>query len=273
MLSGNPTELFVWMVKAGHDTPDERWSQNLRVEGRTISFKLDTGSDVNIIYELEYRTITPKPRLEKSETVMTSYSDGHIPSFGVCCVSVQYKKRHIYAYMEVVRDERRPALLGGTDCARLWLVKMVHAVNTKDIKSNILKSHPQLIDGSGSLPGVHTIVLQDDAAGAIHAPCRVAIAKRTELKRELDRQVQQGFLAKVTEPTGWANSLVIVEKSNGQMRLCIDPKDLNKVVKREHFQIPTMEKSLASCVAQSGSQNLTQQRVSTRSNWIDRPRC
>ena len=25
------------------------------------------------------------------------------------------------------------------------------------------------------------------------------------------------------------------------MRLCIDPKDLNKEIKREHFQIPTKE--------------------------------
>ena len=232
------------MVKAGHDTRDERWSQNLRVEGRTISFKLDTGSDVNIISELEYRTITPKPKLEKSETVMTSYSSGPIPSLGVCCVSVQFKKRHIYAYMEVVRDERRPALLGGTDCARLGLVKRVHAVTTKDMKSNILKLHQQLFHGSGSLPGVHTIVLQHDAAAVIHAPRRVAVAKRPELKRELDRQVKQGFLTKVTEPTDWVNSLVIVEKANGQMRLCIDPKDLNTVVKREHFQIPTKEEIL-----------------------------
>ena len=46
------------------------------------------------------------------------------------------------------------------------------------------------------------------------------------------------------EPTDWVNSLVIVEKANGQMRLCIDPKDLNKVVKREHFQIPTKEEIL-----------------------------
>ena len=242
--STDPTELFVGMVKADHDTRDERWSQNLRVEGKTISFKLDTGSDGNIISELEYRTITPKPKLEKSETVMTSYSGGPIPSLGVCCVSVQYKKRHIYAYMEVVRDERRPALLGGTDCARLGLVKRVHAVTTKDMKSNILKSHLQLFHGSGSLPGVHTIVLKDDAAPVIHAPRRVAVAKRPQLKRELDRQVSQGFLAKVIKPTDWVNSLVIVEKANGQMRLCIDPKDLNKVVKREHFQIPTKEEIL-----------------------------
>ena len=78
-----PTDLFVGMVKAGHDTRDERWSQNQRAEGRTIAFKLDTGSDVNIISELEYRTITPKPRLEKSQTVMTSYSGGPVQNLGV----------------------------------------------------------------------------------------------------------------------------------------------------------------------------------------------
>ena len=131
--------------------------------------------------------------------------------------------------MAVVHYERRPALLGGTDCARLGLVKRVHAVTTKDMKAKILKSHPQLFHGSGSLPGVHTIVLKDDAAAVIHAPRRVTVAKRPELKRELYRQVKNGFLSKVTEPTDWMNSLVIVEKSNGQMRLCIDPKDLNKV--------------------------------------------
>ena len=86
-------------MKAGHDRRDEIWSPNLRVEGRIMFFKRDTGSDVNIISELEYRMITPKPKLEKSPTVMT-YSGGPVPSVGVCCVSAQYKKRHIYAYTE-----------------------------------------------------------------------------------------------------------------------------------------------------------------------------
>ena len=35
-----------------------------------------------------------------------------------------------------------------------------------------------------------------------------------------------------------------MEKQNGKMRLCIDPKDLNKEIKREHFQIPTKEEIL-----------------------------
>ena len=32
-----------------------------------------------------------------------------------------------------------------------------------------------------------------------------------------------------------------MEKKDGSLRLCLDPKDLNKVIRREHFQIPTFE--------------------------------
>jgi hypothetical protein len=40
-------------------------------------------------------------------------------------------------------------------------------------------------------------------------------------------------------PTDWVNFLVIVDKPNGDFRICIDPTDLNKAIKREYFSIPT----------------------------------
>ena len=49
------------------------------------------------------------------------------------------------------------------------------------------------------------------------------------------------MIIKVEEPTNWVNSLVVVEKANGQLRLCLDPRNLNKVLKREHYQLPTFE--------------------------------
>ena len=39
----------------------------------------------------------------------------------------------------------------------------------------------------------------------------------------------------------WVNSLTIVEKPNGKLRLCLDPKDLNKAIKRHHYEMPTEE--------------------------------
>ena len=46
---------------------------------------------------------------------------------------------------------------------------------------------------------------------------------------------------KVTQPTDWVNFLVIREKENGRPRLCLDSKELNKAIKKEHHPIPTLD--------------------------------
>ena len=34
---------------------------------------------------------------------------------------------------------------------------------------------------------------------------------------------------------------MVIEKPNGALRICLHPRDLNKGLKREHFQLPTWE--------------------------------
>ena len=53
-------------------------------------------------------------------------------------------------------------------------------------------------------------------------------------KAELERMKQLDVIEKIDEPTDCVSSLVIVEKPNGQIRLYLDPRDLNKAVKRHH---------------------------------------
>ena len=49
-------------------------------------------------------------------------------------------------------------------------------------------------------------------------------------------------IRKVDQPTEWVNSLVIVEKpKTKKLRVCLDPRPLNVAIKREHFQIPTLD--------------------------------
>jgi len=35
--------------------------------------------------------------------------------------------------------------------------------------------------------------------------------------------------------------MVVVEKKNGDLRICIDPKDLNENMNRSHYPTPTLE--------------------------------
>ena len=53
------------------------------------------------------------------------------------------------------------------------------------------------------------------------------------------------IIDKVDEPTDWVNSLVIVEKPNGKLRICLDPYDLNKAIKREHYPMRNAESIMA----------------------------
>ena len=49
------------------------------------------------------------------------------------------------------------------------------------------------------------------------------------------------IIVKVNRPRDWVNSLVVREKPNGSLRVCLDPKDLNKAIKREHYPVPTVD--------------------------------
>ena len=44
-----------------------------------------------------------------------------------------------------------------------------------------------------------------------------------------------------TEPTPWVSSLTYPKKANGKLRICLDPKDLNKAIIRENHKAPTLE--------------------------------
>ena len=49
-------------------------------------------------------------------------------------------------------------------------------------------------------------------------------------------------IRKVDDPTEWVNSLVVVEKPKSKkLRVCLDPRPLNKAICREHFHLPTLE--------------------------------
>ena len=74
-----------------------------------------------------------------------------------------------------------------------------------------------------------------------HYPRRVSVALREPLKEELDTLVKQGIIAKVVRPMDCVNSCVCVTKPNGKLRLCLDPKDLNKAIKRPHHYTPTLD--------------------------------
>ena len=71
----------------------------------------------------------------------------------------------------------------------------------------------------------------------MHAARKVTVALREKVKVELDRMEKLNVISKVDEPTKWVNSMVVVPKPNGAVRICLDPRDLNKAINREHYKM------------------------------------
>ena len=46
--------------------------------------------------------------------------------------------------------------------------------------------------------------------------------------------VKKKIIAPVTEPTDWLSSIVIVQKMDGILTICLYPKDFNAAVKRPY---------------------------------------
>ena len=66
--------------------------------------------------------------------------------------------------------------------------------------------------------------------------------------------IKMKIIQPVNEPTDWVNNLVLVEKPDGSVRICNDPKELNKAIKRSHYAHPIVEDMLSQM---SGAKHFT----------------
>ena len=74
-----------------------------------------------------------------------------------------------------------------------------------------------------------------------HRRQKVPIEYKEEIEKELAEMVWQRIITKQTEPTPWVSSLTYPKKANGKLRICLDPKDLNKAIIHENHKSPTLE--------------------------------
>ena len=52
----------------------------------------------------------------------------------------------------------------------------------------------------------------------------------------------QDIIERVQDSTEWLNSYDLVKKADGNLRICLDSKDLNKATKLRNFKLPNINK-------------------------------
>ena len=229
--------LFIGCVDAINHTNTKSWMLPLDVKNAensmTVNFKIDTGAEANVIPLAIAKNVNAQ--LKATDTRLHGYNRSIIKTVGHVLLDVNFKHQPKQCRFEVV-DEELPPILGLETCEALGIVQRID-----EVTSSILDHYSDVFEGIGQLEGTHDISIDSEVRPVVHAPRRVPLSMMSRVKQELECMEKAGIIAKVDKPTDWVSSMVCVEKKDGSVRICLDPKDLNKAVKREHHKIPTME--------------------------------
>ena len=249
-------ELFVGRITSINTVELSEWYEELTVQNKAVKFQLETGAKCNV---LPYKVIEDLGILcyfEKTQIRLKSYSGHQLPTRGVVALPCELKGNVYNVQFHVVEVEA-PAVLSALTCKEMGLPVRIHQLQDSQRKEqhcipecpttanqNILHEYSDLFQGLGCISGEHTIKVDPSIPAVVHPPRKVPVSLKDKIKDELDRMEQTGVIVRQTEPTDWVNGMVAVVKTNN-IRICIDPRDLNKAIQREHF-LMTIEEVVAS---------------------------
>ena len=249
-LSSYGSDFYVETISTNSGSNQAFVSLSLGPKQVPVQFKLDSGSQVNVIPERIFGQLQYSAPLEQPERHLSAYTGDKLEVRGRCKLKCKYKEQDSELELYEVNTQSSP-ILGLKSCLNLELIKLVYSVDRADTldacdtpgldKTAILSEYADVFDGLGLIPGECKIYLNPNAVPVVHPPRRVPVAIRDLLKKELDRMEKAEVIAKVTTPTKWVNSLVAFEKAPGKLRICLDPQDLNNAILRPHYPMRTLD--------------------------------
>ena len=231
---------------------------------RSLKMKIDTGADTCILTTDDLQALDLSLRIKPCRNILKAYGGNHIDNLGTTTLKATFKDKSIPATFNIVDAPGHPSMIGCQQAQELGIITAnIQELTTKKVppkveqaaqhgkltKSQVLEEYSDCFDKIGRFPGeTYHIQLIDDPKPVIHPPRSVPVHILPLYKQELDHMIKEDIITEVTEPTDWVNSIVcnVTQTPEGKkkVRLCLDPKDLNDNIRREHYYTRTIEEVL-----------------------------
>ncbi|KAL8567594.1 hypothetical protein ACOMHN_054407 [Nucella lapillus] len=206
----------------------------MRINDRDVRFQLDSGADVNIICEKHVK----KKQLRPTQQKLTMYNGSVLTPVGEATLDVENPQTAANVPVQfTVVPNNLTCLLGVGTIQEPGLI----TVNASAFVGTVIAPDHTKDMSLGDL-GEAKLTLRPETKPR-GLPCRrIPFAIQEEVRLKIEELERRGVLARVQEPTPWVSQLAVTrKKSDGSLRICIDPQPLNEALMREHFRMPTLD--------------------------------
>ena len=244
-VTGEPAEVVnsdeEWIYSV-HPIASQKESIKCRMLLGTLDeiFQVDTGATANMLPTKYATGLVPTVRKLKM------WNNNETWSRGTCRRTITNPKNgKRYSVEFVVFDGDFTPLLGLRASLQMGLVT-VNECNFERIAMVMANDKYSVVFDNkiGTLGSHHHLKVDNAVTPVVMPPRRVPVSVRPRLKSEIARMEQLGVIKPVHEPTPWVSQLVVTMKKSGAVRVCIDPRELNKALLREHFPLPILDDTL-----------------------------
>ncbi|UYV81622.1 K02A2.6-like [Cordylochernes scorpioides] len=216
-----------------------------------LEFQLDSGSTCNIMSLDDYRWVMQERsnNLDISNARLENFGGVILKPVGQKYLDCYFKEKKYNLLFLIVNINQKP-LLSAKTIEDLNLVTkhdaVYHLANSSCSRAeSTINKYEDVFKGLGMLSKEYHIEIEKEATPVQQHPRRIPIGLKAEFKRKLDDLEGRGIIERLQKSSSWISNLVLVKKQN-KLRVCLDPRDLNKVIKIPHFQIPTIDEILPS---------------------------
>ena len=250
--------LFLGHINGGADP----WTVEVQIAvsekvSRSIKFTIDSGADITCLSSAFYNKAWGQLKHVKQPFKVAN--GGVLNVKGRIKVLFAYKAKKSQGYVYFIDNLSRP-LLGRKEICNLNVLKLVMPISSGQVdteKEKWVNKFPELFKGLGHLPYRYKITLKENAEPL---PClvarKVSLPLLPKVEKALTDMVNLGVIEKVDEPTDWCAPMVVVKKPDSEdVRITTDFTELNRAVKRELFELPSVDFVLGQLGEPSGLVN------------------
>lgn len=210
---------------------DRNWFEKIKIGSVQTKVKLDSGAQCNVIAKSLAEMVGSTMMHSRTKRIIT-YGGEQIKVSGEIVAKTKVRGK-MFELKFIVVDKEVSPVLGKTSCEKTGLILRVKEINQ------------QVFDGLGCLKDYeYDIDFIDNPKFEIHAARRIPHAYQQKVREELDKMLKQNVIREITEATPAVSPMVVV-KQKGNIRICIDPTDVNKNVIRRNFPLKTIEEIAA----------------------------